>query len=214
MKNFFNPDNWLWRGFGRLADYFLLSAFWLLCCIPLVTIGSATIALYDTVAHCIRENEGNMFRRFFRTFKNELLRGCLLTVLWAVIACILNVGYQILTQYSDGTNAATVVSLVYFCSLFIPLGAICWCVALESRFSVPMGRLLKNSFLFTFAHLPQTFFIVAVFLVVLNVCINFPFLVIFLPGAAAHLQSPFIEKVLHKYMPQEGPESIEEAEDA
>ena len=42
---FFNPDNWLWRGFGRLADFFILSILWLVCSIPVVTIGAASIAL-------------------------------------------------------------------------------------------------------------------------------------------------------------------------
>lgn len=211
MRNFFNPENWLWRGFGRLADYFLISMCWVLCCIPMVTIGSATIALYDTVYHCIRENEGNMFRRFFRTFKNELLRGCLLTLLFAAVAFLLNAGYQILVQLSEGSTFMTVVSIVYFCSLLIPLGCGCWCVALQSRFVYPFGTLLKNSFAFTFAYLPHTFAIAAVFVLVLNLCMNFPFFVMALPAAGGHLQSLFIEKVFKKYIPEEEENSIEEA---
>ena len=77
--NFFNSENWFWKGFGRLADYFILSFCWLLCSIPVVTIGTATIALYDAVAHCVRGREPDLAKRFFTTFKKELLRGILLT---------------------------------------------------------------------------------------------------------------------------------------
>ena len=210
MKRFFNPDYWLWKGFGRLADYFLISMCWLICCLPLVTAGSATIAMYDTVYHCIRENEGNLFRRFFTTLKSELLRGCLLTVIFAAAAFLLNAGYQVLTQLGDGSNAMTVLGIVYFCTLFIPLGIACWAVALESRFVYPLGQLLKNSFAFTFAYLPRTAAIVVVFVLVLNLCINFPFFLMVAPAAAGHLQSVFIEKVFKQYMPEEEEESIEE----
>ncbi len=208
--SFFNPDNWLWRFFSRLADYFFVSACWLVCSLPLVTMGSASIALYDTVAHCIRGEEGGMIKRFFRTFKNELLRGILLTVIFAVVAFALNMGYQILTQASQGNQAITVLSIVYFCAMFIPLGIGCWALALESRFVYSLGQLLKNAFCFTFLHLPQTAAVVALFVLVLNVILNLPFLVMLLPGILADFQAFFIERVFLKYMPSEDADSIEE----
>lgn len=212
MKRFFNPENWLWRGFGRLADYFLISMCWVISCVPLVTAGSATIALYDTVYHCILDHEGNMFRRFFTTFKNELRRGCLLTVIFAVVAFLLNAGYQVLTQLSSGNRTMTIVSIVYFCTLFIPLGVACWAVALESRFVYPLGTLLRNAFAFTFAYLPRTVAIVVAFVLVLNLCLNFPFFLMVAPAAAGHLQSVFIEKVFKKYMPEDEAEAAEATE--
>lgn len=212
MKTFFNPDNWLWRGFGRLADYFILSSLWLVCCMPLVTAGTACIALYDTVAHCIRGNEGDMIKRFFRTFKRELLRGILLTVLWAAICCLLNVGYQLICQMSDESTGWTAYSVVYYVSLFVPLGIMCWLVSIESRFAYRFGALHRTAIIFTFAYLPQTLAVVALLVVVLNVVINFPFFVMFLPAAMAHLQSRFIEKVFVKYMPDEETEETETLE--
>ena len=210
MRNFFNPENWLWRGFGRLADYFLLSACWFLCSIPLVTIGSASIALYDTVAHCVRGNEGQMVRRFLRTFKNELLRGFLLTVLFALLALLLNSVYQILSQMGNGSEVMRTVSVVYFCLLLLPLDCAGWCVALESRFVYPFGQLLKNALAFTFGYLPQTLAIAVAFILGFNLLRMFPFLVMLVPAPMVHLQAVFIEKVFKKYMPEEEEDSIEE----
>ena len=53
-KGIFNPENDLWRITGKLVDLFLLSVFWLVCSIPLFTLGPATAALYHTVVRCIR----------------------------------------------------------------------------------------------------------------------------------------------------------------
>ena len=200
---FFNPDNWLWRGFGRLADFFILSVLWMICSIPVVTIGAASIALYDTVAHCFRYQEGEMVRRFFRTFKQELLRGILITVIWAVVGYLFNVSYQILVQMGNDNSVWGIISVVYFFSLSIPLGIGCWALGLESRFSYGFGQLHKNAIIFTLAYLPRTIAIVVIFVLGLNMLYIMPFLVMLLPAIMVNLQSMFMEPVFRKYMPDE-----------
>jgi len=203
MKNFFNSENFLWQWFAHLADYFLLSCMWLICCIPVVTVGSASIALYDTVAHCIRGKEPDMFRRFFRTFKNELGRGIALTLVWAVLAALLGAGYQIMTQLAAENAGMALFQMVYFFLLLLPLGVLCWAVAIESRFTNSFAGLHRMAVIFTFAHLPHTAAIVALLVVQLNVLINFPFFALFLPGMVVTFQSWFIEKVFSKYTPSD-----------
>lgn len=50
----FNPENDFWRLIEKLVDLFLLSVFWLVCSLPVFTLGPATAALYRTVVRCIR----------------------------------------------------------------------------------------------------------------------------------------------------------------
>lgn len=207
MRNFYDPDNWFWRGFGRMADYFILSVCWLVCCVPLVTSGAACIALYDAVAHCFCYHEGDMTRRFFGTFRKELLRGVFLTMLWAAACLVLNMGYQIICQLAQGSTPWTVFSIVYYVTLFIPLGVMCWGVAIESRFSNSLISLHRTAFAFTFGHLLHTAAIVALLVLALNILLNFPFFLIFLPAITAHLQALFVEKVFRKYMPEENTEA-------
>ena len=201
--NFFNPDNWLWRGFGRLADFFLLSALWLVCSIPVVTIGAASIALYDTVAHCFRYQEGAMVSRFFRTFKRELRRGILLTVVWAVIGCLFNFSYQIVTQLGEGGSFWSVFSLVYFVLLMIPVGIAIWAIGLESRFAYTVRQLHKNAVMFTLGYFPRTLAVVLIFVLFYNVLINLPFMLMFLPAVMVNFQSMVMEPVFRKFMPEE-----------
>lgn len=203
MGRFFNSENWLWQGFGRIADYFILSILWLVCSIPVITVGAASIALYDTVAHCFRFGEGNMFQRFFSTFRRELGRGIVLTILWALIGWLLNVGYQVLTQLGADNQVWNVLSIVYFVSLFLPLGVGCWAIALQSRFTNTLGQLHKNAFALTLAYLPRTVIIVALLVLVLNLLYNFLFFIIFVPALMVNFQSMVIEKVFKKYMPEE-----------
>ena len=66
---------------ASLTDILALSVLWLLCSIPVLTLGAATTALYDSVVRCIRYKMPRPYERFFRTFKNELVPGALLTLL-------------------------------------------------------------------------------------------------------------------------------------
>ncbi len=206
MKSFFNPENFLWQWFAHLADYFILSCLWALCSAPVVTVGAASIALYDTVAHCVRNREEGMFRRFFRTFKNELGRGIALTLLWTAAGLILNFGYQILVQISGESHVMNAVRIAYFITLVIPVGLGCWAIAIESRFTHTLVSLHRTALSFTFLHIPHTLAIVVLFIVGLNLVMNIPFLVMFLPGMVVAFQSLFIEKVFKKYLPGESEE--------
>ena len=42
----FNPEHGIYRLTEKIADLLILSVFWLVCSIPLVTLGPATTALY------------------------------------------------------------------------------------------------------------------------------------------------------------------------
>ncbi|MBQ8236530.1 MAG: DUF624 domain-containing protein [Oscillospiraceae bacterium] len=214
MNGFFNPDNWLWRSFGKIFDFFGLSCMWFLCSMPLITVGTASIALYDTAAHCLRGTETNLAKRFFSTFKKELIPGILITILWAVIAMLFWFGYQIVYQMGQADPNLALFAVVYYFSLLIPVGVLCWVFAVESRFVYRFFQLHKMSLYFTFAHLPATIAVVVLALIAIEICLDFPFMVIFVPGILVYLQSFFIERVFRKYMPEEQTAEVEETDEA
>lgn len=201
MRSFFNPENWLWRGFGRIADFFLLSGCWFLACIPLVTIPAACIALYDAAAHCVLNNERGTYSRFFRTWKAELKRSVGIAVMWLAIAFLLSIGYQTLHQRAQADASQAMFGIVYYFCLSVPVAIFCWLLAVESRFVHRFGQLHKMAVYFTFAHLPTTVCIVAIALVTYELCVRTVFLVMVLPGICAYIQSIFIERVFRKYIP-------------
>ena len=205
MSGFFNPDNWLWKFFGRAFDFFLLSSMWLLSSVFILTVGPASIACYDTCAHCLRRGESKMSRRFLNTLKRELVPGILITLVWGVIFFVLWTGFQIVRQL-----AQPLMTVVYYFSMLVPLGTLCWVIPIQSRFVYSFGQLHKMAFIFAMRHLPHTIAILALALAVLEICIDFPFFVIFLPGVMVFCQSFFIEKVFGKYMPEEEEEPVDE----
>jgi uncharacterized membrane protein YesL len=202
MGKFFNPENFLWRGFGRIADFMFLSICFLVSSVPLVTIPAAAIALYDAIARCVYGDEGHPYRRFFRTFKSELMRSIGLTVLWALVAFVLGAGYQVLFQLTQNSSLG-ILTVVYYFFLAIPVGCFCWLIAIESRFVYTFGQLHKTALFFTFKHLPATVLITALGLATFEICFNMPFFLMLLPGICAYIQSIFVEKVFEKYLPKQ-----------
>ena len=198
MGKFFNPESFLWRGFGRIADFMFLSICFMVASVPIMTIPAAAIALYDATARCVYGNEAHPYGRFFRTFKAELLRSVGLTVLWGAAAFLLYVVYQILCQL-----ASPMAALVYFFLMFVPVGMFCWVILVESRFVYSFGQLHKTALFFTFSHLPASLVIAVLGIATYVVCVNMPFFLMLLPGICAYIQSIFAEKVFVKYMPKE-----------
>ena len=48
MARFFDPQRGGWKALGYLADVLILSCLWLVCSLPVVTLGAATAAVNDT----------------------------------------------------------------------------------------------------------------------------------------------------------------------
>ena len=53
----FSPDSKFMRAMSRLGDLLLLNLVFLLCCLPLVTVGAAQTALYTVCFRLIRDQE-------------------------------------------------------------------------------------------------------------------------------------------------------------
>ena len=67
----FNWDNIVFQMLGKLVDCVWVSILWVICCIPVFTIGASTTALYYTVHKSIRGDRGYTTRTFFGAFRDN-----------------------------------------------------------------------------------------------------------------------------------------------
>ncbi len=114
----FNPENDFWRLIEKLVDLFLLSVYWLVCSLPVFTLGPATAALYRTVARCIRGSERKSWSLFFRTFRENFKVGALTTLVVVAVGAVLFVLYTLLYQTASLNRAATsclLPTMCFFC---------------------------------------------------------------------------------------------------
>lgn len=196
----FNPENGFYRVTGKMVDLFLLSVFWLFCCIPVVTIGPSTAALYNTVARCIRGNERNSWIMFFRTFRDNLKVGILTTLVILPVAVLLVFLQGLLYQTAAVGKAGYVLYVAYQIFLLLPLGAACYLFPVLSRFTFRTGGLLLNCSKLAMAHLPSTVVMGLLLGLSIWICSYVPVLAAVLPAILALLQSFALERIFRPYI--------------
>ncbi len=201
-RRFFDPQNSLWHWMGKVPELFLLSTFWLLLSLPVVTCIPASIALFDSVARCLVPDEKGVYRRFFRTFWRELGRGLLLSLLWVPLAALLLAGNYILTQQVQ-QGGSPVFALVYQISFLLPIGVLNWLTALEGRFVYGYWQVQKTAVAVLLAYLPATGLLLLVLLLAAVACWYIPVLLFLAPGIMAAVQTPILERVFAKMLPEE-----------
>ncbi len=198
-NSLFNPESWLWQPFGKIADYLILSALWLLCSIPIVTMGAASAAVYDCCARCVLGGEQNLFSRFFRTFRRELVPGGLSLALWAAILG----GGVCLIRWFTGLAAGTSVNLAlsYAMALLLALlvGIFAWVLPLLSRFTFSFADLQLTALRLSMAHLPRTIALAAVTVALGWLCLRFILPLMIVPGILGALSAQILEPVFQTY---------------
>lgn len=189
--------------FSKTGDFFILSILWILLCLPIITIIPSSIALFDSVAHCLHGTEDGPVHRFFSTFKSELLRGVLLSVIWLVVGCGLFYGYSILYQIGCQNQTVAIYSLVYLFTLTVPLAVLTWMIPVESRFHHSFFGLFRVAAVYAISHLPTTIMLLILFALASVAVFLMPVLALLIPAITATVQCWFIERVFMKYIPRE-----------
>ena len=96
----FNWDNIVFQMLGKLVDCVWVSILWVICCIPVFTIGASTTALYYTVHKSIRGDRGYTTRTFFGAFRDNFKAATLPYLIWLAVMIILGcdayITYQVL----------------------------------------------------------------------------------------------------------------------
>ena len=121
MNNWLNPDNKFFTFMGKVADLMILSILWLICSLPIVTIGASTSALYYSTLKIARKEDTYPTRMFFHSFKQNLKQGIGLTLIFLLVTVFLFFDIQIVTAMGGQTGKVftiiIIVLLVILCMI-------------------------------------------------------------------------------------------------
>lgn len=202
----FNLEKPFWRWMSRIPDIVILSLFFYICCLPVVTIIPASCALFDAISRCTVPDEKGAYTRFFRTFRQELKPGILLTLFWILIAAIAIYGDQVLLINAKTNSTFAILSLVYRIMLISMVAYLGWLIPLESRYYHSFSKLHLNALSFYFGRLPGTLAMLFITASVIIFSIAHPFtsiLLAFAPGLIALCHTPIVERAFRKAFPED-----------
>lgn len=129
-----------------LGDIILLNLLYLICCIPVFTIGAAQAGMFTACKVLLdKEDDSSPYAAFFRGFTGGFGT---VTLAWGVMTLVLLiVGYGAITAVMLGAPIWMVCIAVALCAIFqilIP--------AFHSRFGCTWWQLIRNSWFLLFAH--------------------------------------------------------------
>ena len=203
FRKFLNPDNALMITMTQITDCIFLSIFWLLGCIPVVTIGTSFAALYDATYRGFRQGDKHCWGRFLQVYRDNWKAGILPTVFFLVVSSVLG---KFLILLWNSAVAGSLPWMVFSGIAFVgvlAVGILSILFPMLSRFENPFPVLLKNTLFLGMANLPRTLALGLLNTAAFLLCLIYIVPVCFLPSLAALIGSPFIEPMFKPFMPAE-----------
>lgn len=182
---------------NKIADMVILSVLWCLCCLPLVTAGAASAALYHTVIKVIRQGRGYAFSTFRDSFRSSFRQSLLPTLLlyagFAAFGCTCYVCWQ----RPDSMIAGMYVIFSVLCLILL---FVAWIhlFPLIGRFRLARQELFTLIVRLTFAHPFRNFLLLCVLLFALELALYYPPLLFIVPSGffwlCTYVQEPMFRK--------------------
>ena len=203
MGKIFNYDSKFFAGMTKVSDTIIINILFVICSIPIVTIGASITALYSVSMKITRDEDIYAAKEFIKQFKQS-------TIIWIILLVIglfIGLDFYLCSLMSDNTISMifkfifTIVSVVLaFILIYV--------FPLTARFENSIKNTLTNSIFMSIQHLPYTlvmsvlafapilsFILFSQYwgqIVFFNTCISFGFI--------AYMNSILLNKIFSKYI--------------
>ena len=212
----FNFDNVFIRILNRLGDAIILSLTFVVCCLPLFTIGSAITALYYTTMKSITIEDGYVFKFFIKSFKENLKQSTIIWIISLVALDILslNVWFWYSQWKQNGSEAMQMIMVLSVVAIIVALMVIMYVFPLQAKFENSVKVQFKNAFLLSVKNFPITILLFAIMAII--VWFFYYMSVVFVVigfGLMGYLYGYFMSKCFEPYLKQEEATKETTAED-
>ncbi len=193
----FDYDSAFITWFNRITDLVFISILWVIFCIPVVTAGASTAALYYTIQKCIKNERGTAGSVFLEGFRQNFKQSFLVTIFLLIFVCI------IAADISMAQNIST--ALIWFFKLLIVLVCVYafWIFSYIARFDCDLKTYMKNAALLLFRHLSVSICLALIGFGSALLLWTLKFLILILPSLTVWFLSILTERVFRRYMTEE-----------
>ncbi len=180
MKNLFNLDNPFLQFLARIGDMILVNFLFLICSLPVITIGASLTALHKVGQDMSAEEERSSIRTFFRAFRENFKQATAAWLLVLIFFIGMGCNLLLIAAYLTGLPAQVCKWLLYLV-IFLMLSITAYLFPLIARYENTLRQHFINASVLAVVKLPRTVLAVA-----LNV----------LPLAVAYLSIPTFIRTL------------------
>ena len=159
LRGLFDLDNPLMRFLSKVADLLILNLLFLVCSIPVVTIGASTTAMYYCFFKMKDGEDGYLVKKFFKSFRENFKQA---TLMWLPLLLLLVVLVTEFFMFRDvqgrGGSVVRAVILIGFIFWFLIHS---YSFALLSRFYNTIRGTFSNAAILIFGNGPRSIVIIA-----------------------------------------------------
>lgn len=205
LQEFFGYDGKVMSFLHKTGEMILVNIVFLLCCLPVITIGPALTSFYYATMKSIRRERGGPVKEFMRSMKRTLGRGVPLTIGILLWIALLWYGRQMAGVAAQETVTFTMV--LYDVVIIVSACILVYLFPVFSRFELKIMKMIQMSFVMSIRFLPITVVVAAgSALIGLLLIYVLPIACIMvIPGVWCYLVTFLMEKALLHYMPAAKP---------
>lgn len=201
MTRFFESK--FFEAISKLADLVLLSLYFVVCSIPIFTMGASLTALYYSVHKVLFKGRGYT-TEFFHSFKDNFKQATLSWLIFLLVGGLLSADIYIMRNYFAASTGLMGSMWVVFVVLLVLL--ILWALyhfTYMARFANGFKDTFKISGVLTIVHIGWSLVIGLIALVVVYLVYRMPLLYLLAPAILLSCVHPIFEKIYRKYMSEE-----------
>lgn len=202
----FSLDSPVMKALSFIGDLIILNVLFLVCCIPLVTIGASATALYTISMRMAAKDDRGILKPFFRAFKENFKKATVIWLTFLLIGAVLALGITMI--YLNQSVFSNLIKVLYGVVIFVYLVGLSWVFPLQAKFENDIKSTIKNAFVIGVSHLTKSIVLIVLMLIPVLLAMFFPKVFVFSGfiwltlgfSGIAVLQSLVIHSVLRKFL--------------
>ena len=143
-------ENPVMRDLSTTADLIVLNLLTVLCCLPVVTVGTALTALNTAAIKIVRGEESAPVKDYFRAFRVNFKKGTILGLVFLLVFVVL------IVDYLAAGNAVSILRPVISAIALLVLMLGQYAFAMLARYENTLRGTLKNALLLSIGYFPRT----------------------------------------------------------
>ena len=221
MGRIFNMDNKFFTFMSRVADLIILNVVFIVCCIPIVTIGASVTAMNYVTMKMARNEESYIVKSFFKSFRENFKQATIIWLILLVAGMLLGMDFRI-AQQVESTGLLKVVTYGLYMVALIYAMVLSYIFPLLAKFDNTIKNTFKNAMLMSIRHLPFTIVILlvgfapAIATLTIPIVLAYGLIVWIMVGFSliAFLNSLMFVRIFDHYIPQEEDSLMEGSSDS
>ncbi len=155
MSKFFSFDSRVWDFLTKVANLLLVNLFWLVFCLPIVTIGPATTAMYSVQLCLIRSEDVSVFNVFWKNFRCDFGKSLVLFLFVGLLTSLAIVCLIVLFVMIPGLSAIEkVLFSIPALIIFLFVGYV---FPLNAKYENSVIQTLKNALVLSLVNIFPSF---------------------------------------------------------